>query len=114
MLTIVSCSTEPQPEDSPLTGEWISTNDPWDPSLALDLLEDDAGEISGSYTIALGSWQVQGDVNGEYTHSEVQLDFRSGVLVLGDYTGKRVDGNSIDGNFEFGGRVVATRLKRRP
>ena len=99
--TLVSCSGTEPPADSPLTGEWVSTNDPWVQSLALDLLEGDGGEISGSFTTALGSWKLEGVVEGAYTHPEVRLTLTHGLLVYGNYTGKRVDHNTIDGNFDY-------------
>ena len=108
--------TEP-PADSPLTGEWVSANSPWVRSLTLDLLEEDGGEISGSFTTTLGRWKLEGMVKGEYAHPEVRLTLTSGMLVYGGYTGKRVDHDTIDGDFEigsFGDQVIARRLERQP
>ncbi|MDE2974142.1 MAG: hypothetical protein OXU64_05360 [Gemmatimonadota bacterium] len=113
----VSCSGTEPPADSPLAGEWVSESSPWVQSLTLDLLEEDGGEISGSFTTTLGAWTLEGMVKGEYTHPEVRLTLTSGTLAYGGYTGKRVDHNTIDGDFEigsFGDQVIATRLKRQP
>lgn len=116
--TVASCGGTEPPTDSPLTGVWVSANDPWVQSLTLDLLEGDGGEVSGSFTTTLGAWKLQGMVEGEHTHPEIRLTLKHQPgLVYGSYKGKRVDGNTIDGDLEigsFGGEIIATRLKRSP
>lgn len=92
--TLVACSSTEPPADSPLTGEWVSENDPWVQSLALDLSEGGAGEVSGSFTTSLGAWRLQGMVEGAYAHPEVRLTLKhQPLLVYGRYTGQRVDHN---------------------
>ena len=115
--TLVSCGGTEPPADSPLTGAWVSENEPWIQSLALAVVEVDGGEIAGSFTTTLGAWSLQGVVEGEYTHPEVRLTLRYSVLVYGSYTGRRVDHGTIDGDFEIGshdGDVIPTRMRRRP
>ena len=94
-LTAVSCTTEPQ-DLSSLTGVWASLNELWKPSLTLDILEDDAGKLTGTGIIALGAWQSEGVVDGAYTHPEVRITLRQqGHLGLDSYTGTR-GGRQLD------------------
>ena len=113
-LTTVSCGTEPE-ELSPLTGDWISASGFLLPSLTLDLLEEDGGEISGTVVMTLGAWELQGAVEGTYAHPAVQLSVTDDAFVLARYTGTRSDDNTIDGEFVFvaanqSGAMRLTRL----
>ena len=113
-LAAVSCTTEPQ-DLSSLTGVWVSLNEFWEPSLTLDLLEDEAGKLAGTGIMAHGAWQAEVVVDGTYMHPEVRISLtKPGHLVLGSYTGTRVDDNVIDGDFEggIGNQGGAMRMKR--
>ena len=113
-LTAVSCTAEPQ-DLSSLSGVWVSLNEFWELSLTLDLLEDEAGKLAGTGIMAHGAWQSEGVADGTYTHPEVRISLtQPGHLVLGSYTGMRVDDNVIDGYFEggIGNQGGAMRMKR--
>ena len=113
-LGLTVCTTEPQ-DLSSLTGVWVSLNEFWEPSLTLDLLEDDAGKLAGTGIMALGAWQSERVVDGAYTHPEVRITLTlQGHLGIDSYTGTRVDGNLIDGYFEggIGNQSGPMRMKR--
>ena len=114
-LAAVSCTTEPQ-DLSSLTGVWVSLTEFWEPSLTLDLLEDEAGKLAGTGIMAHGAWQAEVVVDGTYTHPEVRITLtQDGHLgFLNSYTGTRVDDNVIDGDFEggIGNQGGAMRMKR--
>ena len=109
----VSCSTEPQ-ELSPITGEWVSLAEPGLPArLELALLADSTGEIFGTCTETVIGTSVPCVVRGEYTHPDVQLTFsRRGGSEYAEYSGQRVDNNTIDGNLLSFEEVVELQLKR--
>ena len=100
-LTTVSCGSEPE-EFSSLTGQWVSASSFSVPSLTLDLLEADGGQISGTVVMTLGLLELQAMVDGTHTHPEVRLSFTDGGVEIAGYSGTRKDDNTIDGDFLFG------------
>lgn len=115
--TGVSCGTGPE-EFSPVTGVWISLADSgiMVGQLELAMVADTTGGIFGTCTKtdSEGNPVFSCVVRGEYRHPDIEFDITSTSRAnYGDYTGKRVDNNTIDGDLTWLNRVGATRLKRK-